>query len=399
MKKLGVFSIFIAFAIGLVLFYNAKNVIRSKDISSKVNELFLSYISKGENASGVIKNKKIDVIYSLNISLQDYIRKLLQRYKTPYAAIAVIENRTGRVLALVGRDHSGKRNYDEITISSTNPAASMFKIVTAASLFELGKIKPTSKVLFNGKGTTLYKSQLKNKKTRWTRKITFGHAFAFSNNVVFGRLAQKYLSGDYLEVMARKFGFNEKITHIVEPSLSKFYLPQSNYQLAEFGSGFNKYTTISPLHAAYMSYIISNGGIRKKIRVVDGVQLDNKFIDLEDKKLVKRDDFRVLSKDTISKLKEIMKDTVKKGTARGITSLMRGKLRKELLIGAKTGSITGGFPDGKREWVTAFAVPKNDQSGGISIAVLNILHDRWYIRSSYLAKKVIEYYYTKIEKI
>ena len=147
----------------------------------------------------------------------------MQRYKTPYAAIVVIENRTGKVLALVGRDHSGKRDYDEITLSSTHPAASMFKVVTAASLFELEKVNPTSKVLFNGKGTTLYKSQLKNKHNRWTRKITFGHAFAFSNNVVFGRLSQKYLSGDYLEVMARKFGFNEKITHIVEPSISKFY--------------------------------------------------------------------------------------------------------------------------------------------------------------------------------
>ena len=35
-----------------------------------------------------------------------------------------------------------------------------------------------------------------------------------------------------------------------------------------------------------------------------------------------------------------MQDTVKKGTARGIKTLMRKKLRKNLLIGAKTGSIT-----------------------------------------------------------
>ena len=95
---------------------------------------------------------------------------------------------------------------------------------------------------------------------------------------------KKYLNGDYLEVMARKFGFNEKITHIVEPSISKFYSPQSNYQLAEFGSGFNKYTTISPLHAAYMSYIVANGGIRKRIRVVESIQLDNSLIDLKEKR-------------------------------------------------------------------------------------------------------------------
>ena len=75
-------------------------------------------------------------------------------------------------------------------------------------------------------------------------------------------------------------------------------------------------------------------------------------------------------------------------------------MKKKLSIGAKTGSITGGFPEGKREWVTAFATPKDERKGkGISIAVVNILNKKWYVRSSYIAKKVIEYYFSKIDKI
>ena len=65
-------------------------------------------------------------------------------------------------------------------------------------------------------------------------------------------------------------------------------------------------------------------------------------------------------------------------------------------MGAKTGSITGGNPHGRHEWITAFAYPKKRSNNkGISVAVLNVVNDRWFIRSGYLAKKVIEYYYKK----
>jgi hypothetical protein len=79
---------------------------------------------------------------------------------------------------------------------------------------------------------------------------------------------------------------------------------------------------------------------------------------------------------------------------------MRKNLHKKLEIGAKTGSITGGFPFGKHEWITVFARPKAGKKGdkGISVAVLNINKEKWYVRSGYIAKKLIEYYYNHLRQ-
>ena len=92
-----------------------------------------------------------------------------------------------------------------------------------------------------------------------------------------------------------------------------------------------------------------------------------------------------------------MISTVQKGTARGVISGLKRKLRRKLTIGAKTGSITGGFPHGKHEWITVFAKPRGDKTDkGISISVLNINHKKWYIRSSHIAKKLIEFYFSSL---
>ena len=95
-----------------------------------------------------------------------------------------------------------------------------------------------------------------------------------------------------------------------------------------------------------------------------------------------------------------MESTVKKGTARKSFRRFDRFLREELRIGGKTGSITGGIPFGKRDWFSAFAVPKNKKLGeGISISVMNINVDKWFVRSTYLAKEVIDYYYKEINPL
>jgi hypothetical protein len=65
----------------------------------------------------------------------------------------------------------------------------------------------------------------------------------------------------------------------------------------------------------------------------------------------------------------------------------------------KTGRISGGFPDGVRDWFTVFAKPKQGDDKGISICVMNINGSSWYVKSSYIAKKIIEYYYSHIVPI
>lgn len=380
--------------------YKNHDVFISNDLIK--DEVTKNYFSVGQDKNNFVfvKGKRLDYELTINYELQDYIFNLLQRFRTPYSAVAVIDNESSKVLALSGYSNDFMKKYNELTLSTTNPGASLFKIISSAALLETGKVNSDTVVLYNGKKTTLYRGQLKDQKNKWTRSSTLKRSFASSNNVVFGKLSQRYLNSKLLLNMAERFNFNNQFLNILHTPVSKYLLADSDYQIAEFGSGFNKLNTISPLHAAFLSTIIANDGVRSNLSIIDNVKIDDVEIDLKQRKLVNQNKYKIYSHNTARQMKEFMVEAVKQGTGRGVGQILRKSLKKKLMIGAKTGSITGGFPEGKREWVTAFAIPNDSQKGkGISIAVINIIDKKWYVRSSYIAKKVIEYYFSNIDKI
>ena len=109
---------------------------------------------------------------------------------------------------------------------------------------------------------------------------------------------------------------------------------------------------------------------------------------------------RVIKSSTSELISKAMENTVKKGTARKSFKRLDRFLKEQLKIGGKTGSITGGIPFGKRDWFSAFAIPKNKKLGeGISISVMNINVDKWFVRSAYLAREVIDFYYKEINPL
>jgi len=338
------------------------------------------------------------VSYTVNKKLESYIKKLLRRYKTDYTAIVVIDNNSGKILSAVGYSGINRQYSKNNLFSSTHPSASLFKIITAANLMEGGKLKGRSEVEFVGRSSTLYKYQLKNRVNRFKKIQTIRNAFAKSNNVIFGKLAINYLSGIGLFKTASSFGFNRRLMQEINIGKSYFMMPNNQYNLAELASGFNKRTMISPVHAALISLIVANEGelifpsiVEKIIDPLNGKEVNFKRIKPE----------KIYSKNTANELSLMMRQTIIKGTARKSFKNMKNKLKTKLFIGGKTGSITGGLPYGKRDWFTAYAKPvnKHKKNGGISLAVMNINKKRWYVRSSYLAKKIIEYYYINIEKI
>ena len=107
---------------------------------------------------------------------------------------------------------------------------------------------------------------------------------------------------------------------------------------------------------------------------------------------------RVISKTANEDLKEMMELTTKAGTARGAFRPWKLKRIPNIEIGGKTGSITGGLPYGKRDWFVSYAIPSDKKDDkGISVCVMIVNVKKWYIKSTYLAKNIIEHYYTKIK--
>lgn len=389
-KKLVVLSLF---TLSLTAFYvNGYLKEKEQDYRSETLSFIKGAVSHqivSENHfPELIKHKDDDfeVEYTINWKIQNRLEELLKRYPNDHSAIVIIDNNNGQIVGVSGVDRKTKSINYSLPFTSTHPSASLFKIITTADLLESDKIEPHTKLNYHGRGTTLYKYQLKNKISRWTRWISFKKAFALSNNVIFGKAAIQKTSGHSIFKKAFNFGFNRQLMFDFNLGPSRFSMPESQYELAEMASGFNTDTMISPVHAALLSSIVASGGYFQTPSIIKEVKNEEKTF------TYKRIKEKILDEETVEDLHQMMTLTVEKGTARGLTKGRLGrKLMEKYEVGAKTGSITGGVPFGKRDWISFFARPHEDKEDkGISVAIMNVNGKRWYYKSSFLAKKILE---------
>lgn len=339
--------------------------------------------------------KSYRIEYSTDKKLESYVRKRLRYYRPDRAAVVVMDNNNGNLLVNIGFTRKGKVFDYLLPFTGTHPAASIFKIVTSADLINNEDFDIHDKFKYRGRGTTLYKYQLKTKKSRWQRSTSFDRAFAYSNNVIFGKAAINNTTPEELEVMAEKLGFNDDLMAEIDLAKSTFEIPQTDYALAEIASGFNKKTQMSPVHCAVLSSIVANDGeLRYPRLALDLVDEQNEQVWTNEERKK-----QVIDNATAAELSELMQGTIKRGTARRtFRRYMNRRIASKLEIGGKTGSITGGFPFGKRDWFTSYAKPLKDKSDkGISVCVMIINYEKWYVKSTKLAQEIISTYYKGIK--
>ena len=340
------------------------------------------------------QGKHVTAATTIHHPLQEYIKGQLQRFKPDHAAVVVIDNKTGKILAGVGYSKETNSFDYDLIFSNTHPSASLFKIVTAADLLENTLMAGDSHFNFYGRSSTLYKNQLKDSPRPGSRKISLNDAFARSNNPVFGKAAIKYSNDDRLVEMAERFGFNGQLMNDISLKSSVFRAPTSEYNRAELASGFNRETNISPIHAAILAQIIANEGMMVGPRIIEQFsdeKLNESLFSLSSTK-------DVISRESALELKNMMKLTIKKGTAsKSFRGFSRGKY-KNIEVGGKTGSITGGDPFGKRDWFAGFSYRKHDAQNGISISVMMVNKKKWIIRSSAMARRIFERYYSHFDQ-
>ena len=61
-------------------------------------------------------------------------------------------------------------------------------------------------------------------------------------------------------------------------------------------------------------------------------------------------------------------------------------------VTGKTGSLTGMSPKGRHDWFVGYGVAADGRR--IAFASLIINKEKWYVRSSYVARKFLEHYFT-----
>ncbi|MDP6395999.1 MAG: penicillin-binding transpeptidase domain-containing protein [Desulfobacterales bacterium] len=325
---------------------------------------------------------------TLDISLQNYLAEKLDRVNSRHIGIVVMDPSTGKVLSMIGFDKTDSSNNP--STDSQFLAASIFKIVTAAAAIEKCGFNPKTILTYNGGKHTLYKSQLKNRKNRYSNKITFRDSFAQSVNPVFGKIGVHCLGKIELQKYAEAFGFNRNIPFEIPLAPSLISLSDNPYQWAEIASGFNRETTLSPLHGALITSVIFNQGMLVEPTVIE-VIANGKGESIYQSRLATLN--RVITPGASKIIYELMKATIKFGTPK---KAFRGhrtdKILSKLHIGGKTGSIYNKARNSRYDWFVGFAERK-DAPNKLVISVL-VAHDK-YIgkRASSYARLAIKHYF------
>ena len=331
---------------------------------------------------------RFHITTTINWKLQKYIQKLLRRSMTHQAAVVVLDPYDGRILVLASRDKNG--NQDNLCLAAEYPAASLFKIVSAAAALESAGYSPGKRLFFNGGRHTLYKSQLKNSRNRYTMATTFRKAFAASNNSVFGKIGIYDLGQQTLNRYAERFRFNHQIPFDLPVQISAITVPEDDFGLAEIASGFNKTTLLSPLHAALLSSVAVNAGRMPRPRLVDTVSEEMNEIVYQSHH---SDLTPSISKKTAADILLMMKDAVRYGTSRSaFRRFHQHRFFKDLEFGAKTGTINDLKDQYKFDWMTAFAANPRKRHG-ICVGVLAVHGEKLGTRSSELARAIIDFYF------
>jgi len=332
--------------------------------------------------------RSMTVSTTIDSKLQKYVKRLLGWSKTVQAAVVVMEARGGKILAMVSYDSNG--GEDNLCLKAEFPAASLFKIVSAAAALETAGYTPETPLHFNGRRHTLYKNQLTQSRNRWSTKTKFRKAFAVSNNVVFGKIGIHELGSRVLSEYAEKFFFNRAIPFDLPLGVSQAAVPDDDYALAEISSGFNKKTLLSPLHAAMLASAAANHGRMTAPRLVETIVDEQGTVMYRAKQTFLTPSIR---SQTARDLRLLMEDTVRYGTSRGaFRKLRRQRMFRDFDFGAKTGTINDANDRFKFDWLTAFSLPSGG-SGGICVGILAVHGKYLGTRATEMARAIIHYHY------
>lgn len=325
---------------------------------------------------------------TLDMDLQQYLLKVMNVSHARYIGIVVMEPESGKILAMVGYDKHDDTNNP--CLKSCFPAASIFKIVTAAGAIEKLGLKKDSPLVYNGGKYTLYKSQLNEQQNKYSHTVTFQKSFAESINPIFGKLGKFKLKKDFLISYADAFGFNHEIDFELPLQPSHITVSDEPYNWAELASGFNRETSLSPLHAALMiSAVLNNGKIPEPV-LIEQIFSENgqKFYESHPGMIQK-----AVKAETTEVIRQLMEATISSGTSRrAFQGYTKDQTLSKLQIGGKTGSIDNKSRDARIDWFVGFAEEKD---GREKIAVSVVVAHQEYIgvRAGTYARMGITYHF------
>jgi len=338
----------------------------------------------------------LSLYLSIDTTIQKYAMNMLRRYKPRYGAVAAIDPATGRVLALASYAGEGEQiDGSGLYLKSIFPAASVFKTVVAAAGIERGGMNRNSQIKHFGRSTTLYRSQLAEN-LKGAQDISLKDAYAYSKNPAFGRIALYNINKNIVAEYGRHFGFHASIPFEFDVQESVMLNPDSIFSIAEFASGFNRETKISPLLGALLAGTICENGIINRPTVIDSIRSskNDTLVYNRETKMWRR----AVKESTAAELRWLMTKVTHYGTARTtFRSLRESPKYRHYEFGGKTGNVNQ-LGLGRVDWFVGFARNPNNKNQRIAVGVVTTHGEYWTVKSNYIAAELFKKYISNEEQ-
>jgi penicillin-binding protein A len=338
------------------------------------NNLFISDLKGGKRA-----------VSSLDAGLQNYTEEIFRKNRVPYGAVVAMEPATGRLLAFVSHSSANQKAGGDVAFDASAPAASVFKIITAAALVD-ARVNPEQRVCYKGGFHYLDLSDLIDDPRRDAFCTTFQEAMGGSINAVFAKLADRYLTAQTLERYASAFGFGHTLPFDARAQTSRAEIPSDRLEFARTAAGF-WHTRMSPLHGALIASTIANDGVMPRVSIVDRIvdssgKVVRQFQPKRFRQVVPRSTARIIG--------HMMQRTVTNGTARRAFHDSNGRsFLPDIQVAGKTGTLTQSQPYRAYNWWVGYA-PADKPT--IAVAALVVNDPLWRIKASYTAREALRYY-------
>lgn len=314
-------------------------------LNGKDGKILKQKIAKGQwkpirDINEVDPQDGYDVISTIDVYIQDIahhaLLKQLQEFEADHGCVVVMETETGAVRAISNLGRANDGTYYETTnyaVAESHEPGSTFKLVDLMALLE-DKVADTSTVYDSKGGEIRYSGKaVRDSHKGGYGKISLARGFELSSNTV---MVQAVYEG-YKDNPSRfvnhvnSYGLNKKLNMDFKGE-GRPYIPQpsdkrwSNISLPWMAFGYG--VSLTPMQTLTYYNAVANNGVMVKPYFVSEIKEWNKTIEKMEPEVINP---KICSQETILKLKEVLKNVVKRGTGSKLYS-------KDFSMAGKTGT-------------------------------------------------------------
>ncbi len=323
-----------------------------KYLNGKEGKVLKQKIAKGQwkpirDVNEVEPQDGYDVISTIDVYIQDIahhaLLKQLKQYNADHGCVVVMETKTGKVKAIsnLGKFKKTDSTYIETTnyaIAESHEPGSTFKLVDMIALLDDNKID-TSKIFDTRGGIIMYSGyKVRDSHEGGYGKISLARGFEVSSNTVLVQAVYENYKNNPKVFVDRieRMGLNKPLGLTFQGE-GKPIIPKpsdeswSSISLPWMAYGYG--VSVTPLQTLTLYNAIANNGEMIKPIFVSEIKEWNKTIKKYDKQIINPS---ICSKETIKKLKVVLQNVVKKGTASKLYS-------KDFSMAGKTGTAAADY--------------------------------------------------------